>query len=583
MHQFTYVLDERLTPEEMGAKVAALPEYQNAAHRLQIVFSPSCDRAYMYTHLKRAQRVLPETTIVGMTTMGRTKSDMSIQEHTVCTFLLFDSAEAHVSVYDCRDLTTIEAGQRLCEEIDNMANPKAIFVASSYVRLALAPFIDEVSLGHPSIPLFGAQAGTQFVDNDQSLVFVGDKIYDCGIVAVTFCGEDLHVKPVHNLGWRAIGNEHIVSSCNNSGMVLTIDNEPAIGIYRRYLNIMPDDSFFNNVCSFPLVMRSGKQLVARTPIGFGIEGGLQFPAAVERGSHVRFSYAHPTHLMRETRYSANEMCEFEPEGLLLFACISRRIFLGSKRADEEVRYYRRACPNMAWAYGFGEILKTQDGGGHLNSTIIALGIREGKSSGNPPEPLKEPQIHLQHEYVPLSERLATLLETTTRELNETISELETVAKRDQLTGAFNRRRMDEVIHYELSKRRKEDYLVLLMYDIDYFKQINDTYGHDVGDVVLKDLTRCVQMCIRSGDTLGRWGGEEFLCLLTGVSLEQACMVAERIRARVEHTEFLRVKKITISIGLTSARPNDTPETFFQRVDKALYDAKHAGRNCVRVR
>ena len=584
MQQLTYLLDKTLTVEDMCARVTAEPSYKDAADRLLIVFFPSCDRVEISDLLGRLRTQLLEVSVVGMTTMGSEFKTVQTQERTVCTFLLFEDSRAHVSVFDCNSATPGEVGLRFAEQLDGMSDAKAVFCTSSNVRLELAPFIEEISLAHPSIPLFGAQAGTRYIYRDQSLVFANDEIYDRAILLVTFCGADLHAESVYNLGWRAIGNEHVISDSTDDGKVFTIDDEPAATLYRRYLGILPDEAFFDNACSFPLVLKSRKQLIARVPIGVDAEGTLQFPGAVERGAHVRFSYSNPEQLMRETRYSANEMGEFEPQALLLFSCVNRRLFLGNERAEEEIKYYRNACPHMAWAYGYGEILRTSDGGGHLNSTIVALGLREGPLTGIAPKPLEEPQInHSRSDLIPLSERLVTLLETTTSELNEAIAELETVAKRDQLTGAFNRRRMDEVIHYELSKRSKEDYLVLLMYDIDHFKDINDSYGHDTGDVVLKDLTRCVQGAIRSGDTLGRWGGEEFLCLLTGVSLEQACTVAERIRVRVEGMRFLRVGSITISIGLTAARPNDTPETFFQRVDKALYDAKHAGRNCVRIR
>ena len=160
-------------------------------------------------------------------------------------------------------------------------------------------------------------------------------------------------------------------------------------------------------------------------------------------------------------------------------------------------------------------------------------------------------------------------------------ELETLAERDTLTGVYNRRRMNELLRYELSKRRTESNLVLLMYDIDHFKRVNDTFGHDTGDKVLKSLTDCVQGMVRSADTLSRWGGEEFLCLLTHTNIEQARIVAERIRKNVEQTSFGQVGRVTISIGITAALSTDTPDTLFARADKALYAAKHAGRNCTR--
>ena len=119
-----------------------------------------------------------------------------------------------------------------------------------------------------------------------------------------------------------------------------------------------------------------------------------------------------------------------------------------------------------------------------------------------------------------------------------------------------------------------------MYDIDHFKEVNDTYGHEVGDSVLRELTRRVQNTIRDEDAIGRWGGEEFLILVGNVSSEQATALAERIRGIVELVPFQIVGTITVSFGVTSARKDDTRKTLFARVDKALYEAKKTGRNKV---
>lgn len=582
MKQLTFVLDEHLSPEDMGALVSAHPAYRNATSRLQIVLESSCDREYIQHHICEARKVLPGCTTVGMTTLGPVTDDMHFRQCTACSFLLFEEATTHVHAYDCHHMTAQDAGRQFCDELDELDDVKGILCVSSFVELELAPFIEQIAARYPHIPVFGTKAGTRKLGDDSSAIFAGESIYDRGILAVAFCGRDLHILTDLNLGWKPIGNDRIITSCDATGHVYTIDNKPAASIYQHYLNVTPDEHFFENVCSFPLLLEDGKQPIACVPYRHTPEGALQFPMRFEQGAHVRFSYAHPQYLLRNTMEAANRMSAFGSQALMLFACQNRRVFLGDRRADREFAFYRHACQNMVWAYGHGEVLKTSEGGGLLGSTIVAVGMREGPIT-RVANPLTETRSASSGATIPLSERLATFLDATTTELNQSISELETLAKRDPLTGVFNRRRMDELLHYEMSKRRKEDDFVLLMYDIDHFKQVNDTYGHDTGDIVLKDLTRCVLGCIREGDTLGRWGGEEFLCLLTNLSIDQAREVAERIRVRVQNTPFLRVGKITISIGITATRAEDTPQSFFQRVDKALYDAKHAGRNCVAVR
>lgn len=173
------------------------------------------------------------------------------------------------------------------------------------------------------------------------------------------------------------------------------------------------------------------------------------------------------------------------------------------------------------------------------------------------------------------------VEATNHELQKALIELEHLATTDKLTGAFNRRKFDEIIHGEIKRAlRFHASLSLVIIDIDHFKIINDTYGHIAGDQVLTQLVRLVAGNIRSFDTLTRWGGEEFLVLSPGNTLEQAVEMAERLRRIVELADFPEVGKITISLGVSTYQPGDTVDQLIRRADRALYFAKHNGRNCV---
>jgi diguanylate cyclase (GGDEF)-like protein len=122
-----------------------------------------------------------------------------------------------------------------------------------------------------------------------------------------------------------------------------------------------------------------------------------------------------------------------------------------------------------------------------------------------------------------------------------------------------------------------------MYDIDFFKNVNDTFGHNVGDQVLIHISDLVRQSIRNCDVLGRWGGEEFVCILPNTRIEGAKSLAERLRQKVESAKFPPLEKLTISLGITEVLASDTFENLLIRMDNALYDAKKAGRNlyCVR--
>ncbi len=164
--------------------------------------------------------------------------------------------------------------------------------------------------------------------------------------------------------------------------------------------------------------------------------------------------------------------------------------------------------------------------------------------------------------------------------------LEAMATTDKLTGAANRQVFDVLFSqaYSQSKRNKNQ-LSAIMFDIDYFKQVNDTYGHPTGDVVLKTLTQTIKNSIRDSDILFRWGGEEFLIILPGSDLQTATVFAEKIREIVASQQIMFSGKslsITISVGVASMGNSDTAEDLVSRSDKALYIAKENGRNRVEV-
>jgi len=181
----------------------------------------------------------------------------------------------------------------------------------------------------------------------------------------------------------------------------------------------------------------------------------------------------------------------------------------------------------------------------------------------------------------VSIHIGSILENS--ELNR---KLQTQASTDPLTEIANRReflkRLDE--EFARSGRHKSP-LSLLMLDIDHFKKVNDTYGHDTGDFVLKEVTRRIKACLRTEDVFGRYGGEEFLIALSDCPLEDAEKLAEKFRVIIEESEMefrnSRIR-VTISIGGTQVRPEDTsPAEVITKCDTCLYEAKNTGRNrCV---
>lgn len=164
---------------------------------------------------------------------------------------------------------------------------------------------------------------------------------------------------------------------------------------------------------------------------------------------------------------------------------------------------------------------------------------------------------------------------------------------DALTGFYNRHQLDERIKQETSKaKRQKTPLCVIMTDIDFFKRVNDTYGHAAGDLVLKTVSKTIRAQLREYDIAGRYGGEEFALLLPNTRTEEAVMVAERLRKAIENKKIdfskLNIEKsdksinVTISSGIYEFKNADSPDDLLKKADKALYQAKESGRNKIVV-
>ncbi len=167
------------------------------------------------------------------------------------------------------------------------------------------------------------------------------------------------------------------------------------------------------------------------------------------------------------------------------------------------------------------------------------------------------------------------------ELARKNKELKIMATRDALTGLNNRFALDETMTRELHKARRHGRpLSMLIIDVDHFKQVNDTHGHQIGDQVLSRLAALLKENTRGSDVLGRWGGEEFLIICPETDSRGIMPLAENLRRCIEGSPFPIAGRITISIGVSTFATDDSVEKLIQKADKGLYRAKEHGRNQV---
>jgi diguanylate cyclase (GGDEF)-like protein len=171
-----------------------------------------------------------------------------------------------------------------------------------------------------------------------------------------------------------------------------------------------------------------------------------------------------------------------------------------------------------------------------------------------------------------------------KQLTEKASMLEKSASTDFLTKLFNRRKFDSLTQYEIEQVRRYNRgdLCIILLDIDNFKIVNDTQGHDIGDKILQEIANIIKISSRNSDATCRWGGEEFALSLSHTNIENALIVAQKIRLAIESHIFANDLHITCSFGISQFRTTDDYHSLFKRADTALYEAKNTGKNKVTI-
>lgn len=179
-----------------------------------------------------------------------------------------------------------------------------------------------------------------------------------------------------------------------------------------------------------------------------------------------------------------------------------------------------------------------------------------------------------------NKRYLVTFHNITKEIAEKVT-LSQDAEIDELTQIYNRKKFNAMLSYTIQKWEIDGTpFSLILFDIDHFKKINDTYGHDIGDKVLVELSALVKNLLRNHDMLARWGGEEFVILSPNTRLKDARVFANRLRKEIERFPFSYIENVTCSFGVAEYAAGDTSESLLKKADEALYLSKHNGRNTV---
>lgn len=535
----------------------------------------------IYTHWNKPETIremirlfcdaFPEAEIAGMTTAGGIDNGRMRLHQTVVTIQFFEKSDVHTAIYDFTQEPMGELGEKARSFCQRQKDLSAVLLLMTQRFYDFEPFLTALDKLGKDIPICGGYAHT-YRNEDGIYVFTKDAILSRGILLVTFSG-DVKVMTTSVMGWQPLGRTMTITATDGPLVIRSLDHKPAAYFYQKYLH---STDFGKSELLFPLVRSRHQVQLSILPLEHRSDGALQTNVFSHVGDQVQMAYGDPDQVILSSREALGHIERFAPEGMLLISCVTRRYYL-KEDVNQILSAYRDFCVAPG-GYVNGELIRIDGKTQATNMTLISVCFREGeaplvRTARKPHAPV------VLGEALSTIQRLATFITETTKELAETQKQLSFAASHDSFTGLLNRGTIEEMLcRCHEDARARNLTLSALMIDLDTFKQINDTFSHVKGDEVIREVAGILKHTTRPTDFAGRWGGDEFVILLPGTTLESALTVASRLQKAFRQIRLPDSSFLTASIGCTTASPEETEPSFYKRMDDALYLAKEGGRN-----
>ncbi|MCH4890092.1 diguanylate cyclase [Acidaminobacter sp. JC074] len=542
--------------------------------------------------------VFPNTNIIGSSTAGEIFEGKAYDKTTVISFTKFEETKVKTLFIDgiTRSISDLEEQADYAAKALSADDLKAIIMFSygvtpNYTYVNVLPFITRLKKHLPDSIFSGGVAGVYNFDSTKlSSTFTESKSSHFGIAIAGLYGKDLSVINKYNLSWIPIGKKLVVQDAQDYHLKLLDGMTPA-EVFKTYLGEEIVAGLPMSSAEFPLVLeRGGKQMLIH-PSRIYDDGTFEMTHHLHVGEQVKFSFCHVGLLALSANKIYNELLDEEIQTNFMYSCAIRRNVLGE---DIIVELSPMAdLSNSAGFFAYGEFFdEGVDEYHRLGQTTTVLGLREGKKTDEPVEEQKLPSYKFTERRQFRTMRvLHRLVDKSASDLEMALITLSQLAHKDALTGLYNRGYFDQKIKSEMKRQGRTDSpLSLILIDIDYFKNFNDTYGHVSGDDALRGVGACLnQLVTRTDDVVARYGGEELALILPHTDYLGAELVAEKIRASIEsleipHKSSLVSDVLTVSVGfVTLNEPFDVEEGFdssllIEACDRCLYEAKENGRN-----
>ena len=522
------------------------------------IFSPIADEEFCLVLAQTIKKALPQANIIGTTTAGGIANAKVEDKRAVISCTLFTKSSVASKLYSWSDTFVV---QNIKDDLVQ-DDTKAMIIFSDGLKSDAEALISKIHEALPAVVIAGGRAGDFHFE--KTCVFNENSYSEKGFVVATLSGQSLYAKSDYVLAWTPIGKEMTVTKAEGT-MLYELDGIPALDIYRRYLGDHIVQDMPRSCMAFPLLLQKGDVTVARDPIAVTEDGQLLYGGKFEVGDVVRFSFADIEDLTDHLDELYASLSQNLAETIFVYSCVARKALL-EKKIEDELRVLEAIAPTSGF-FTFGEFFQSIKVAQLLNVTTTALFLSE-----SPEIERTQKSFTSIHKYDSIKKSLTHLVKVTSQEL-------ERMSNHDALTSLYNRQEYIRVVTRMLkSAKRYDEIFGMMLLDIDFFKLVNDNYGHDVGDQVLQKIAKVLLENTREDDFVARWGGEEFVIIVKNASLSTLEIVAQKIQKKMKETSFNPVSKITLSFGLTLYREGDDEDALFNRVDNALYRAKNNGRD-----
>lgn len=572
MKHLSYTVRDRSEFTDMLQKASgALAKLPVISSVLVSVFCTKLERTELEDMIQKLQGFLPDAQVIGSLVAMSVADDTIVEKGASVTFTVFSQSQTEILTYTSRSMSCAEIGQALRDRLREMPDAVAVELMLVDSSLELTDILANLSDTREDIQFFGGIIDEDYMGQN-GCIFTEGEVMTSGLVAVVFRGKELHVASMDSFGWEALGRDMVVTAMDGPCVIKELDNVPAMDAYENYLGIKNNENFTWEALTFPLYFEREDTLFARYPRSCRSDGAVMFSADFQIGEHLHFAYGDPEGIVEKARNLRQGMRQFRPQGIFVTSCIARWMLLGDD-VGLELDSCREIAPFSGF-YAFGEFLRHEKDVMVSNMTLRLVGMREGPPGEAMANPLP-PHLRKFSWQTHIMRHMVHFIKAVSQELEAVNQGLAELAQTDRLTTLLNRGEMEAVLERSLdfSKASKQPLSVLMM-DIDDFKTINDTYGHEVGDQALKVVADVLKRNTRRMDAPCRWGGDEFFVILTGIGVQPAAMIAERVRQTISGISFLPDgRHITTSIGVTEATAEDDAASLFRRADKALYRAK----------